>query len=186
MGRLSYSQEVLRHHAACAPDVQSYFQHVPELANSTFPWEVLIAYLFMQLEKGHNRAIHGSVVKLHRANAEVVSSVLDTHRMTRSDFVQLIRTITGKDLPKEIHDKLKRAEAIRDRCVHGKEVKEAKVLQAVKDVLEYVEGFNAHMKSIAGFRPFGDMRGYKGRMQLLDKATSRWLLIGLGLLKKDD
>lgn len=56
------------------------------------PWEVLIAYVFMQLESGHNRAIHGSVVKLHRANVEVVQSVLDDHRMTRSDFTRLLKT----------------------------------------------------------------------------------------------
>lgn len=186
MGRASYSGSVKAAYDTCSPEVRSYFQHVPELAKSNFPWEVLIAYMFMRLETGHNRAIHGSVVKLHRANVEVVTSVLDNHRMTRSDFAQLIRTTSGKDLPKDLQAKLKRAEAVRDRCVHGKEVKEAKALEAVRDVLDYAEGFNAHMKAVAGFKPFGDMRGYKGRTRPLEKETTRWLLLGMGFSKRKD
>lgn len=176
---------VQRRFDACPPEVKAYFQHVPTLIRD-YPWEVLVAYLFMRVETAHNRAIHGGVVKLHRADVSVVTAVLDDHRMTRSDFVRLLQTVTDRKMPKELGGKLKRAEATRDRCVHGKEVSEAQARQTVIDVLDYAEGFNGFMKQVAGFQPFGDMRGFKGRLQALDKGTTRWLLLGMGFSKRKD
>lgn len=174
---------VLKKYESCNGDLKAYFQHLPSLVTSNYPWEVLIAYLFMRVEAAHNRAIHGSVVKLHRANVEVVSSMLDSHRLTRNDVSRLLYTITDQELPKDLDATLKRAEGIRDRCVHGKSVSPAQARQAVLDVLNYAEGFNAHLKGIAGFEPFGDMRGYKGRLEPLDKSTTKWLLRGMGFTK---
>jgi hypothetical protein len=48
------------------------------------------------------------------------------------------------------------------------------------DVIEYAEALNEDIEEIAGFSPFGDLRGFKGRAEPLDNSTSRWLLKGLG------
>ena len=33
----------------------------------------------------------------------------------------------------------------------------------------------------AEFRPFGDLRGFKGRGQPLERTTTRWVLKGMGM-----
>ncbi len=50
--------------------------------------------------------------------------------------------------------------------MHGKEVTEKEKRQAIVDVIDYADDLNEFVKSIAGFRPFGDMRGYKGGLPL--------------------
>ena len=52
--------------------------------------------------------------------------------------------------------------------------------EALVDVIEYAETLNAELKASAGFEPFGDLRGFKGRAKSLDDATSRLVLKGLG------
>jgi len=72
------------------------------------------------------------------------------------------------------------AEKTRDRVVHGKDVTDSELRGAIADVLEYAEKFNAEVNDTAGFRPLGNMRGFKGRAEPLDKRTTKWLMRGLG------
>ena len=78
-------------------------------------------------------------------------------------------------------DKIAEAEKVRDLILHGKQVSEVDKRKAVVDVLEYAKSFNAEVSRIAGFKPFGSLKGFKGRGQPLDKSTSRWVLKGVGL-----
>ena len=73
-----------------------------------------------------------------------------------------------------------RAEEIRDKVMHGKTTTDKEKREALASIIEYAERFNALVSGIAAFRPFGDLRGFKGRGQSLDKSTSRWLLKGMG------
>jgi len=42
---------------------------------------------------------------------------------------------------------------------------------------------NEFVFQIAGFKPFGSLKGFKGRAEPLDKATTKWLLKGMKILR---
>jgi len=84
-------------------------------------------------------------------------------------------------LPDPVIQKLRFAEGVRDKAVHGKVIVEADARTALVDVLDYAVELNKFVDGIAGFKPCGDMRGFKGAGQPLARATTRWLLKGLGL-----
>ena len=100
---------------------------------------------------------------------------VDTHHMTRPEFRDLFSNIFDKPLSRTASEKRVDAEKIRDRVLHGKSVSEADQRRAVVDLLEYAEAFNCEVYDLAGFRPFGPLRGVKGATSSLDKRTSRWI-----------
>ena len=160
-------------------DVKQYFKHFPNLSEN-FPWDVVIAYLFSQVELAQNMTIYCGVVKCHRVDAEIAKTAVNNQHMTRQGFKDLYKSIFGKGIPKEIASKLGHAEDIRDKILHGKSVTEADKRKAVYDLLNYACEFNNNLQEIAGFKPFGSLQGFKGRGQSLDKATSRWVVKGMG------
>jgi hypothetical protein len=99
--------------------------------------------------------------------------------LTRDGFRVRYKTVFGQSPHKATVAKIKEAEKIRDRVIHGKDVDDATLLQALLDVIDYAEAFNMEVKKIGGFEPFGDLRGFKGRAEPLDKSTTRWLLKGM-------
>ena len=169
---------VLKHIAAAPVEVQMYFEHLPALVKD-FPWEVAIAYQFVRVERAQNRALYGGVVKLHRAHGEVAEPYLGSLYITRESFLKHYATVFGQALPAATVSKLKFSEKVRDKTVHGKDVNEAAFRQAVVDVIDYAVLLNHQTQTIAQFKPFGDMRGFKGAEQPLEKTTTRWLLSGL-------
>ncbi|MFZ2643638.1 MAG: hypothetical protein WA117_21785, partial [Verrucomicrobiia bacterium] len=152
---------VLKHYASVPADVQKYFGQLPSLIQS-YDWNVCIAYQFICVETAQNRTLYGGVVKLHRAEASIADSMLYSLHITRASFLQLVETIFGTPLPDAVANKLKFAEQVRDKTVHGKGISEADARQALVDVLDYATEFNKFVECIAGFRPFGDMRGFNG------------------------
>jgi len=52
--------------------------------------------------------------------------------------------------------------------------------EAIVDVFEYAWMFNKHVVRLAGFPPFGDLRGALAGKNRLPAQTSRWLMKGLG------
>jgi hypothetical protein len=169
---------VLKRFANSPEEIRGYFAHLPELIKG-YPWEVSIAYQFIRVERAQNRALYGGAVKLHRAHGEVAGSMLDSLHITRESFLNHYETVFGQAMPAPTVAKLKFAERIRDKTVHGKAVGDADFRQAIVDVIDYADSFNTHVNSRAGFKPFGDMRGFKGAGQPLEKTTTRWLLKGL-------
>jgi hypothetical protein len=169
---------VLAHFNAAPAEVRAYFLHLPTLVQS-FPWEVLMAYQFILVERGQNRALFGAAMKLHRADGTVAESTIEALHITRGSFLKHYETIVGAALPLPTVNKLKFAERVRDKTVHGKSVSVSDYRQAVVDVVDYAVELNAHIYGIAGFRPFGDMRGFVGSRQSLDKKTTSWLMKGL-------
>jgi hypothetical protein len=169
---------VLKRHKTAAEDVQKYFMHLPALVKD-YPWEASIAYAFILVERAQNRTLYGAAVKLHRAHTDVARPMFDSLHETRASFLKLYERMLSQALPDPTVAKLKFAEKVRDRTVHGKNPSDPDFRQALVDVLDYAEGLNSHVEQHAGFRPFGDMRGFKGAAQPLEKETSRWLLRGL-------
>jgi hypothetical protein len=162
------------------PKVQEYFSHLPGLAKD-YPWEVAISYLFAKVELAHNMLIYCAVVKLHRVHTEIASRGVNNHHMTRDGFKTLFHTVTGKTLKPETLAKLSSAEGTRDRLLHGKAVTEDAKRKAVVDILEYAVAFNGDSHVCCGIKPFGKLKGFKGRTKPLDKSTSRWVLKGMGI-----
>jgi len=64
--------------------------------------------------------------------------------------------------------------------MHGKSVIAVDLRKAISSIFDYAEALDSEVQKLSGVRPFGDLRGFKGRSQPLDKTTSKWLLKGLG------
>ncbi|MPQ75777.1 hypothetical protein [Hydrogenovibrio sp. JE_KL2] len=127
-----------------------------------------------------NRILYGGVVKIHRGSREIAQRIVNKHHVTRDGFLILYKNIFGKPLDTEILERIKTAEKIRDKVIHGKNVSDSEIREAIVDVLEYSQLLNNGVKSDAGFYPFGDMRGFKGRSSPLDRRTTKWVMKGLG------
>jgi len=161
-------------------EVKNHFEHLPKLIENNLPYEIAIAYVFLKIEQAQNRALYGGVVKVHRGNAEFAKRLMNFQHLTRDGFKDIYKNVFGHAIPDAMSKKLKDAEKSRDKVIHGKIVTDNELREAIADVLEYAELFNAEVNKVAGFKPFADMRGFKGRADSLDKRTTKWLMRGLG------
>lgn len=169
---------ILTEYQSLPENIQKYFEYFPELIKGDY--EIAIAYLFFKIEQGQNRLLYGGAVKLFGADIEVARNIVNYHHLTRDGFKQIYKNIFNKSLPDRIIKQLKEAEKTRDKVVHGKQVKEDQLRQAITDCLIYAKLVNEEIKNIASFEPFGDMRGFKGRKESLSKDVTHFLLKGLG------
>ena len=171
---------ILKKYESCSDDVKKYFDLLPKLIKHDYPHSVSLAYVFFQTEKAQNRALYGGVVKLHRGNAKIVDDLVYAAHITRGNFLSLFKNVFDQSLTEATASKIKEAEKTRDKLVHGKNVRDAILREAICDVLAYAEDVNVELEKLAGFKPFGDMRGFKGRGEALDAKTTKWLMKGLG------
>ena len=162
-------------------EIQDYFTPSTELIEN-YPWQVVLAYMFSCIEMAHNMALYCGVVKLHRADSEVAWSAINSLHITRQGYRDLYKTIFGKPLKKEIIRKIAEAEKIRDNVMHGKDVTQAEMRTAVLRLIEYSELFNEFTFKLAGFKPLGSLKGFKGRAEPLNKSTTMWILKGMKIL----
>jgi hypothetical protein len=170
---------LLKKYDFCSEDVKKYFGLLPQLIKD-YPHSVSLAYIFFETEKAQNRVLYGGVVKLHRGNAKTVENLVYAAHIKRESFLTLFRNVFDKELSQPVVSKLKVAEKTRDKLLHGKKVTDASLREAIADVLDYADAMNNELDILAGFKPFGDMRGFKGRKEALDAKTTRWLMKGLG------
>jgi hypothetical protein len=174
---------ILKRYHELPIDLKEYLKHFPGLAND-YPWNVSISYLFAQLELSQNMIIYGAVVKIHRVDAVMARAAINKHHMTRTRFRDLYKIVIGKSIRAAATELAKDAELIRDQILHGKPVSDGNKRKAVVSTLEYISLLNEQVYVDAKFRPCGSMKGFKGRAKPLDKKTSRWVLIGMGLYEK--
>ena len=172
---------VVKRYRAAPENIRDFFFDLDKLVEH-YPLEISISYLFGLVELAQNNTLYCGVVKLHRVDAELANKAIDAHELYKDDFRQFYEAIFGKKIKKSTFEKLDEAQKVRNRIVHGKSVEDKDKRKAIADVLEFAEKFNADVDEIAGFMPFGDLRGFKGRGKPLDKSTSRWVLKGIGLL----
>ncbi len=182
MGNAPSYKSLLNKYNGCEKSLQNFFRDFPALAGVPL-LEVSLAYLFLRIELVQNRILYCGVVKLHRAHSEVAQSVIGSHRLTRDGFKELYRNVYGESFPRNIQSELEKAEKVRDKVVHGKDVDDPRLREAIFDALVYSEKLSKHIQTKAGFDPFGSLRGFKGRKSPLDKSTTKWLLKGLGFGK---
>lgn len=160
--------------------IKEYFEHLPKLINSGFPYDVSLAYAFSRVERAHRRTLYCGIVKKFSANSSLTDDITRNLYLKREEFLGLFKSIFGVDIDPAILKHLKDAERIRDKGVHGKDPTDAEMREALKEVLDYSSEFDDYVFSLAEFRPFGDLRGFKGRAENMDKETTKLILIGLG------
>jgi hypothetical protein len=169
---------LLKRFNSAPKEVRDYFTHLPKLV-AGFPLDVVLSYVFSQVELAQNMTLYCGIVKIRKAESTLARSAIDAHHMTRADFREKFSVVFGKTIPSSIVDVLTKAEKIRDRVMHGKNTSDSDKRNAVANVLEYAEKLNKHVQGVASFRPFGDLRGFKGAARSLDKSTTRWMLKGM-------
>lgn len=164
-------------------DIRKYFDYLSVLLKQDkVSFEVVLAYLFLKIEQAHNRCLYGGIVKIHSANAEFVRRIINKQHLTRTKFQDLYKNVFGRAIPKEALEEIQNAEKIRDQVIHGKTVSDDLLRKAIISCLRYSKIINSEISDMteAGFKPFGDMRGFKGRAESLDTRTTKWLMRGLG------
>ena len=174
----NYLQLVDRFKSAPA-GIQEYFPDFVSLVEG-YSWDVSVAYFFSLVESIKHRTIYSGIVRLHGTDATITGNAVDNHYMSRTDFWKLIVIVFGTTPPAALKAKLEKAEKIRDKIAHGKNRTDREIRESLSLAIEFCEEFNEFIYSQAGFRPIGDLRGFKGRQAALSKATTRWVLKGMG------
>ena len=165
----------------CSQEVQEYFGHIPKLLDE-FPIEVCLAYVFSRLELGQNMALYCGAVKIYRVDSELARKAVDKQHMTREKFVEFYEIIFKIPLPNTARKDLEKAEKTRDSIMHGKMAAGDDIRKAIACVLKYAEEVNKELHEKHQLKPFGDLRGFAGRLKKLDRQTSLFVLEGMGFL----
>jgi hypothetical protein len=176
-------KQVLKHFNDAPKEVREYFPSFAELVEN-YSWDVSISYVFSRVEAVKHMTIYCGIVKLHWTDSELTRELVDRDHMSRGRFRDLFKTVFGKPIKEELVDKLSKAEAIRDKIAHGKKWTDAQARSALIDIFDFAAQFNEFVATEAGFQPFGDLRGFKGRKESLPKDTTRWVLRGMGIPSK--
>jgi hypothetical protein len=152
------------------------------LIDSSFSLEVVLAYTFLRLEQGQHMALYCGARRQHKTDGELTWRAIDSQHMIRDGFHRFFETIFGAPLTQDVRDIISPAEKIRDRLMHGKGLNDAELREAISRTLHYADHINRFLDARGvGFRPFcGDLRGFVGRLEAMDTATSRWILKGMG------
>lgn len=172
-------KSVINYFNECPEDIKSYFEHLPSLIEE-YPWDVCISYLFSYVEYIHSLSLYCAIVKLHKVDPEMTWDAVNDEHMTRDKFRDFLRSIIKKPIPSTTIKKIKKAERVRDKVMHGKSSSDAEIRKSVINILDYASEYNEFIYQNTGFKPFGSLRGFKGRSIAQDKSTSRWILKGMG------
>jgi hypothetical protein len=164
-------------------NIRDYFVAFPDLVEDC-EWEVPVSYVFLKIERVKHMTLYVGIRRLHRADAEMTWDLLNKDHMSRGRFRELFEIVFGKAIEKPILDKLSAGEKMRDRVVHGKNISAAEMRTGLKDAFDFCETFDGFVYRTAGFRPFGELRGFVGRGKPLSKETTRWVLQGMGIPAK--
>ena len=159
----------------CPNEVKAYFEHLPKLVEK-FPLDVSLSYVFGRIELGQNMTLYCGIVKLHRAHSTLARNAVDAHHLTREEFRDKFEMIFGPSIPEAAQTALRQAEKVRDTVMHGKACTDDQKRNAIGYALKYAAKINDFLEKEAGFKPYDDLRGFKGRAQSLDKSTTRWVL----------
>ena len=174
---------VISHFNAAPNDVKEYFPDFVELVEK-YPWEVSVSYFFSRVEQAKHMTIYCGVVKKHWCDSALTKQMVNEEHMSRGRFKELFKTVFGKNISKPILEKLELGESMRDKIAHGKAWTQKEVREGLVNSIDFAIEFNDFVQATAGFRPFGNLKGFKGRAESLPKSTTRWVLQGMGINNK--
>jgi hypothetical protein len=174
---------VITHFETLPEEVQDYFPEFTDLVE-TYPWEVSVNYMFSKIEQAKHMTIYCGIVKKHWCEATLTRKMVNEEYMSRNRFKELFRTVFGRNIPKTILENLKVGESMRDKIAHGKYWTEKEVREGLVSAMTFAKEFNELVSHLGGFKPFGNLKGFKGRAESLPKETTRWVLLGMGIAVK--
>jgi len=169
-----------RHFQALPEEIKPHFEHFEGLITSDFPLEVCLAYVFYMVELAHRDTLYCGVVKLHDVHAAMTRRIIQSQHLTRDNFQMLFQSLFGQPVRQSALQRIRAAEAIRDKVMHGSEPTPAMMRTAISQVLDYARDYDDFVFSLGMFHPFGDLRGFHGRGERLSTATTRLVLKGIG------
>jgi hypothetical protein len=182
MTRISNAQKVLNEFGKCDRGVQNYFWMLSDLLLKVSKPGPALAYCFQQIEAGHRVTLYALLLRKYRTKSDLSWKAVDRLDITRKNFPEFYKKLAGKSFDQNLRDMIGPAEKVRDRIIHGKEVSDVDVLAAITVCLRYAEAVNKDCKAVAGFAPFGDLRGVtSSKVPKLDPDISRLVIKGLGL-----
>lgn len=161
--------------------IRDYYEFLPSLVE-VYPYDISLSYLFSQLELAQNMLIYCGILKIHKTERTLTMKAIQNWHISREGFLDKFETVFGEKLDENVNRKIAAAQKIRDNIMHGKNVTEAQKREAIVGVLEYSKALDdfVYNDTKGKFRPFGDLRGFKGATTPLDKQTTRWVLLGMG------
>jgi hypothetical protein len=164
--------------------VRYYFWMLEELLENVSSPEPALAYCFQNIEYAQRVALYAILMRRYRTNSELTWKAIDDLDITRSNFPEFYQVFCGKKYPAALREKMKPAEAVRDKITHGREAATSEVHRAIGICLDFAEDLNVHMWKDVGFRPFGKLRGVTSSTRpQLEKEISHLVLKGLGLYR---
>ncbi len=171
---------------ALPDDVQNYLGSFPLIIDidDKDTLDMLVAYLFVKIERAQRRTLYGVAVKKYRVNKDIAQKGvknaqkgINSIRLSRSDFYLKYRLMAdGERVNKKTRDIMKNAENFRNEVTHGKIVKDADKSKVIKSILDYIKLLNEQTETDFGFTPFGSMKGFSGRTITLNNTKSTSLL----------
>ena len=164
--------------------VIDYFAPCSDLLTDKYRYEVVISYMFSRIEIAHREVLYFGVVKLHQVDSKLARTIINEYDLQRGDFRTKFEQIYGYRMPPELRETIESAEKVRDRILHGKKNKEAGDMgRAILDAMDYLTGLNDLLYDKSGIWIAGNRRGMMGSRESHSKATSKWILMGMGLIK---
>lgn len=176
-------RSVINHYKAAPKSIQEYFPDFVNLVEN-YDWEISVSYVFSRIEQAKRMTIYCGIVKIHWCESKLTWKLVSEDHMARSRFKNLFKIVFGKMIPNELVGKLEKGEKVRDKIAHGMNWTPKEAREGLTSVLDFAEEFNEFVSSLGGFRPFGNLRGYKGRKMPLQKSTTKWILLGMGIPQK--
>lgn len=181
MGPTNYKQVVARFRAL-PPEIKRSIEIVPELIER-YEWQVSISFVFSQIETVKHDTLYKGLVNDIALTLSLRDSCSTKITGLEAGFGSYSRLYSVSRFRRIQRSYLENAEKIRDRDAHGKILTEAQSRDFLVQAFKFIEEFTDFVYKLAGFRPFGDGRGFKGRGQSLSKETSLWVLKGMGIPK---
>lgn len=175
-------KSLLRHFEGMPEHIRWHFPHFDSLVTNDLPFEIPIAYLFLKIELACNRSLYGGLVRMHNLDTTFARRIMNLQHLTREGYRQLFENVYGRQPAGQPY--IERAEKIRDKVIHGKKVEPAELREAIGDALDFCLVLHEQIFEIARFTPFGDMRGFAAKRELLDASTSKWVMKGMGFAVK--
>jgi hypothetical protein len=175
---------VLKKFNAHDEEVIDYFAPCSDLLTDEYRYEVVISYMFSRIEIAHREVLYFGVVKLHEVDSKLARTIINEYDLQCGDFRTKFEQIYGYRMPAELREKIESAEKVRDRILHGKKNKEAGDMgRAILDTMDYLTGLNDLLYEKSRIWIAGDRRGMMGNRASHSKASSKWILMGMGLIK---
>jgi len=176
-------KDVLRKFKESNADIKWYFQELPKLINKSFPYELCIAYLFMQLEMARMMTLYCCIKRKYRTDPEVTWRILDANEINWRNFEDYFYNIFNLNYDPSLFSCLSKAINARNKIMHGGSLSEEEKRNSICDVLEFSELYNDFIFRNAGFKPISKLTGVFGAQKyILDGEVTRLVMKGLGFL----